>query len=288
MHIGNREIVVTGKLIRIATIKDELFQDVGPPDLLLKELRVGEVTADLFSFCQRLPQTAPQYQYYLEWDSVAAIQVSSFNHWWEKQISAKTRNLVRKAEKKGVEVKVVGFDDEFVKGIMDIYNETPVRQGKPFWHYRKDFDTVKKDNATFLEKSDFIGAYHNGELVGFIKLVNETQFADTMQIISKIKDRDKAPTNALIAKAVEICEKKNIPYLVYASWSEGTLGEFKRHNGFERIDLPRYYIPLTIKGRIALKMSLHKGYRGILPEKMLPFLINSRKWWYGKKSAMIH
>jgi hypothetical protein len=104
-----------------------------------------------------------------------------------------------------------------------------------------------------------------------------------MQIISKIKDRDKAPTNALVAKAVEICEQKKIPYLVYASWSEGTLGEFKQHNGFEKIDLPRYYIPLTIRGKIALKLSLHKGYKVILPKKMLNFLISLRKWWYTKR-----
>jgi hypothetical protein len=285
MRFDNKEIIVKGRLIRIARIKDEWFEDFEDPDLIIRELRRNKRKVDLFSFFQRLPETIPKYSYYLEWDSIAALPVSNFNHWWEKQINAKTRNLIRKAEKKGVEVKLVEFNDEFVKGIMEIYNETPVRQGKHFWHYRKDFDTIKKDNATFLEKSDFIGAYYNGELIGFIKLVNEGRFADTMQIISKIKDRDKAPTNALVAKAVEICEQKKIPYLVYASWSEGTLGEFKRHNGFEKIDLPRYYIPLTIRGKIALKLSLHKGYKVMLPEKMLKFLKNLRKWWYSKNST---
>ena len=36
-----------------------------------------------------------------------------------------------------------------------------------------------------------------------------------MGIIAKIKHRDKAPMNALVAKAVEICAENKIPYLVY-------------------------------------------------------------------------
>ena len=34
----------------------------------------------------------------------------------------------------------VPFTDDFVHGIMDIYDETPVRQGRSFWHYKKSFE----------------------------------------------------------------------------------------------------------------------------------------------------
>ena len=44
-----------------------------------------------------------------------------------------------------------------VNGIIGIFNQSPVRRGKPFWHYGKDFDTVKKEMSLGLRESDL---YH--------------------------------------------------------------------------------------------------------------------------------
>ena len=82
----------------------------------------------------------------------------------------------------------------------------------------------------------------------------------------------------LSAGAVKLCEEKQLPYLTYAKMSEGSLGEFKRNNGFEKIEVPRYYIPLTVKGRILLKLHLHKGIIVILPRPVLEILRTIRKW----------
>lgn len=282
MRVDNKEIVTTGKLIKIARIKEEWYEDVEYPESIIKALKATKLKPDIFTFWQRLPEIKPKYNYYMEWDNVAAIPLKSFDHWWKKQINAKTRNVIRKAEKKGVDVKVVNFDDKFVEGMTDIFNETPIRQGKPFWHYGKDFDTIKREFSRYLYREDLIGAYYNGNLIGFIMLAYAGEYAITGQIISKIKHRDKSPNNALIAKAVEICENKNIPYLVYAKWPTGTLVDFKRHNGFKKIDLPRYFIPLTIKGKIVLKLKLHHGIKGILPEELTNWLLGLRAKWYSK------
>ena len=50
---------------------------------------------------------------------------------------------MRRAAKRGVIVRVAPFDDEFARGIHKICNEAPGRQGRRFWHYGKDFETVK-------------------------------------------------------------------------------------------------------------------------------------------------
>ena len=42
-----------------------------------------------------------------------------------------------------LDIRVETFDDEFITGMTRIFNETPVRQGRRFWHYGKDFDTVR-------------------------------------------------------------------------------------------------------------------------------------------------
>src|SRR6202007_3187530 len=108
------------------------------------------------------------------------------------------------AEKRGVNVKIAQFDDEFVRGIQGIYNESPVRQGRRFWHFGKNFETVKRENATYLDRSDFIGAYFNDELIGFIKIVYVDCIATLMQILAKEEHHDGRPMNALLAKAVEL------------------------------------------------------------------------------------
>jgi hypothetical protein len=85
---------------------------------------------------------------------------------------------------------------------------------------------------------------------------------------------------------VEICERKKMPYLVYANWSRGSLGDFKRHNGFEKIDLPRYYVPLTNRGKIFLRLHLHHGISGIIPDRLKVRLIGLRRKWYSRRTDL--
>jgi hypothetical protein len=283
VQVDNKIISITGKLIKTARIEEEWYHDVENPASLIKGLKESKSGADIFTFWQRLPEAKPKYNYYMEWDAIAALPIKSFDYWYKKQIDNNARRAIKRAEARGVEVKVANFDDDFVKGMTSIFNETPIRQGKPFWHYGKDMQTVRKEFSRYLYREDLIGAYYNGELIGFIMLAHAGKYALTGQIISKIAHRDKSPNNALIAKAVEFCENKKIPYLVYFMWGRGSFSEFKRRNGFEKTLLPRYYIPLTIKGAIALKLHLHHGFVGILPEKLILRLIGLRSKWYARK-----
>lgn len=282
-HVGDKKIVSLDSFVRTARIEEEEYEDVENPEAIIDALTKTNPKPDIFTFVQRLPETEPKYGYYREWESIAAIPITTYDHWLKKQVDPTARNKVRKAQKAGVIVREVDFTDEFVKGMVNIFNETPFRQGRPFWHYGKDFETVKKQFSRNLFREDLFGAYYNDDLIGFIFLAYAGKYAMLGQIVSKIEHREKAPNNVLIAKAVEVCEKKKIPYLVYALWVEGSLGEFKRHNGFERIDLPRYYYPLTTKGRIILKLNLHHGIRAIIPENMKVRLKNVRKKWYARK-----
>jgi hypothetical protein len=224
----------------------------------------------------------------MEWDNVAAIPISTYKYWIENQLHPNHRNKVRKANKEGVEVKAVDFNDDFVTSIMRILNEVPMRQGGPFLDYGKDFTTVKSEHITYVDRSDFLGAYFRGELIGYLKIVFAGKFIRTMQILSMIKYRDKAPTNALIAEAVKICSQRKIPFLVYGKYYYGKVGsrslmEFKSQNGFEHILLPRYYIPLTIWGKMVLKLRLHHGIVGLLPKKLVRLLLDIRKRLYARR-----
>ncbi len=289
IRLAGRTVIMPDKFIRIARIKDEEWQDdLEDPEAMVKALKDSGVKADIFTFVQSLPETRPKYSYYTEWDNVAAIPIRTFDYWLKEQAHPSVRKKLKKAHKSGVEVKCVEFNEDFVRGILNIYNETPVRQGRPFWHYGKNFETLKAIHATYFERACFIGAYYNHELIGFIKMISGERFTGTMQVISMIRHRDKAPTNTLIAKAVEICANNKSPFLVYGNFSFGkrgdnSLADFKQHNGFQKILLPRYYIPLTVKGEIALKLNLHKSPIEVLPGELIQVLLNLRNWWYARK-----
>jgi hypothetical protein len=144
--------------------------------------------------------------------------------------------------------------------------------------------------ATFLDRSTFIGAYLDDRLIGFAKLhcdAARTQ-AGLAHILSLIEHRDKSPTNALVARAVKYCAKNGIPNLVYSRFNEGnkqwdSLMEFKDRNGFKRIELPRYYVPLTRFGEIAFQLGLHRRFIDHIPESVFLALRNARNRLYSLK-----
>jgi hypothetical protein len=64
---------------------------------------------------------------------------------------------------------------------------------------------------------------------------------------------------------------------------DSSLTEFKRRNGFESISLPRYYVPLNIKGKIALASRLHRGIAANTPKSIFRLSRKLRKYWYDRK-----
>jgi hypothetical protein len=283
MFIDDKEVVISGRLARTVRLRAEYFEYLKDPYRFLDGLKRGRIHAELFTFLQAIPDRSPRYDFYLQLDSIAVLPVSTYENWWKTQIDGKTRNMIRKAQKAGVAVRAIDFNDLLVQGIAEIYNESPLRQGKPFKHYGKDFETLKKDHISYLERSDFVGAFVRDELIGFIKLVHGEGVSSLMQIISKISHRDKAPTNALISKAVEICAQRSVPLLHYGVWSRRGLGDFKKHHGFERFDVPRYFIPLNLRGKLALKAGLHRDISERLPERWVNSLADLRGKWYSFK-----
>jgi hypothetical protein len=290
IQAGNRLIRINGRLLRVARLDAEKFRFVDDPEPVLQDIRRSGARVDLFTFMQRLPETKPKYSFRMEWDNLAVIPLSSFENWWNKQIGFKGRNKAKQAEKRGVILREVSFDDELVRGIWQIYNECPIRQGKPFSHFGKDLETVRREEVTYLESSIFIGAFLEGRLIGFVKLLCDetgTQ-AGLLNIVSMIAHRDKSPTNALVVEAVRACTKRNIPHLVYSNFAYGnkqqdSLSDFKERNGFQRVEVPRYYVPLSRLGAAALSMGLHHKFTERLPESWTAKLREYRNAWYSRK-----
>lgn len=281
-------IKVGGRLLRTARLADEYYVGAPDPAALVAELRQRRA-ADVFSFVQELHDTTPRFAHRLSWDKMAVLPLSTYANWFDKQIKFKPRNRLRKAWKAGVETRTLEFSDELVRAIMAIYNETPLRQGKRNWHYGKDFDTVRREHATFLERSEFIGAYFKDELIGFAKVTHGERSSIIMNIVAKMSARDMSPMNALIAKSVECVTARNIPLLNYGVWGRRGLNDFKVAQAFECLDVPRFHVPLTAKGQWALKHDLHRGLKERMPEAWIVKLADTRaklnEWLYRKNTV---
>jgi hypothetical protein len=74
--------------------------------------------------------------------------------------------------------------------------------------------------------------------------------------------------------------------LSYTDWRDTSLVDFKRYNGFQEMRVPRYFVPLTAKGRIALSLRLHRGWKAMLPAQVVAPLKKLRRSWndYTQKS----
>jgi hypothetical protein len=285
VRAGNKAFIISGRFIKTAALKNEWQEDLDDPDNVIRELKASPAGIDLLRFWQRIPDSEAKFDYYREQRDIAAILIKDYETWWLKQISSKTRNMVRKSQKAGVTIDQVELSDHLIGGIMDIFNESPIRRGKPFWHYRKDFDTVKKEMSLDLQNSIFIAAYYEEDLIGYAKLLVTDRYAMITMILDKMLHRNKSPMNGMIAKAVEICAARRIPYLTYTVWRRGDHGEFQKRNGFQQISVPEYFVPLTLKGEIALRLGLHKGLKGAIPEKMMVWLLSLRSKWYSMRHA---
>ena len=227
--------------------------------------------ADLATFCERtwcfeyddFPPKAKVTE-----DNVAVAEFNDYEDWL-KHLKYETRARIKRAAKRGLIVNEIKYSDDFAYGVWRIFNETRIRQGRKFSHYGVNLETVKIQLAE--SPNTFIAAYHGKELVGFIELLLGDDIGQIGQILSLESKRLLLPNNALIAKAVEVCSNHNLQWLVYARMgNHPSLDEFKRNNGFKKVTIKRYYIPLTMKGKIALLFGLQKPIQDTLPEFAKP------------------
>jgi hypothetical protein len=296
------DIRVDGHLLHTARLQDEYFVAASDPAALVAELQERRCGADLFTFVQGLHAPDPLYAQQdefqrhvhprLSWDQMAVLPLTTYEDWFDKQLRFRPRNRLRKALKSGIETRTVAYTDELVRALMAIYNESPLRQGKANRHYGKSFDTVRREHATFAERSDFVGAYLDDELIGFAKVTHDAQCSIVMNLVAALTHRDKSPTNALLARLVELSTARHSRLLNYGVWGRRGLNEFKAANGFECLAVPRYHVPLSLTGRAALTLGLHRSLKERLPEAWIVRLADARahcnEWWHERGTGLMH
>ena len=216
---------------------------------------------------------------------IGILKVPPYDSWLQS-VGKKTRNMIRKAEKSGVKTEVIELNEQLVKGIWNIYNETPIRQGRAFPHYGLTLQEVD-GNSHAAKNCTWIASYLEGEVVGFIQLMHGDNVAVIAQILSLQKYWDKAINNALVAKTVEFCASKKVPWIIYGGMgNHPSLDKFKESNCFSKLTLTRYYVPLTRKGKVTTSLGLYKNKKDLVPNSLKGIIIPVYSWVSRTKSKL--
>jgi hypothetical protein len=150
LEIGGQTYSIERGLASVVGVEDEWYDDVRDPAATigaLKQMKSGG--PDLFTFWQRMPDVEARYPYHLEWDDLAVRR-------FPPTIAGGLADQVTgpQPDSQGGEGRArrqeAAYDDDFIRGMTTIFNESRVRQGRPFWHYGKDFETVKRQFSRFL------------------------------------------------------------------------------------------------------------------------------------------
>jgi hypothetical protein len=295
VDVDGKKLIATGKWLRTAKVRGEemMEKELENPGAYIDKLKGhanDPLKADIFTFTQKLPATPPKYPYPMEWESVAAIHLTSFKDWWEG-LPQETRKNVRRSQKRGVTIGIKEFDDDLIQAIRQVNDESPLRQGMRNGYYGKSHEETKKLYGEFVGRCDFICAYFGAELIGFLHLVYRGDVAAILNLTSKQSHFDKRPANALMAKMAELCETKGISYISYGLYNYGNkrdhpLRTFKIRNGFREILMPRFFVPLNRWGRLCMKARLHRGKIGILPHSVITIAAGARSLWYKAAAIM--
>src|SRR5579863_4205246 len=85
LNVQGKDIITSGRMMRLARIHDEEWfeTELEDPEACVRILKAGGVSADLFTFAQKPPDTTPRYQYPLEFESIAATCTADFQSWWQ-------------------------------------------------------------------------------------------------------------------------------------------------------------------------------------------------------------
>lgn len=182
-------------------------------------------------------------------------------------------------------MKVCTVNDDIIKNIERMYSQCQTKQGVHFKHYGAKFEQIKHNiqkSTVDWCPSDFVCAFHQGKMVGFLRLFYPKDTAYIGALFSMESYFASAPNNALISKAVALACERRRKYLVYTKMhssreaAEDELRDFKMTNGFHEMIVTRYYVALSRKGRLVLFLKLQHGIKEMLPQR-LKNLIYSKK-----------
>ena len=231
-------------------------------DILCQTLRECNVRGLVLSYIQE-----PSHEFvdvltrYIEQARGNSIEVPKWTHAsimfvdksyedvWDTVYSTKTRNMIRKAKKGGVECRTIDILDHVDDAVACTLSK-PVRHGSrlPEYYYDTDMYRQKMERwqEIFGDNMISFGAFFDGKLVAYINTFVRFGEAITNNMLSHADALQVAPNNAVFDFMIKYyTDRDDVRRLMYSFDTTESVDKFKHSMGFEPILVKRWYMELN-------------------------------------------
>lgn len=216
-------------------------------------------------------------------DNRSCLRVEDPDYWGKKVVAKDVRESLRRIRREGVEVREMPFNASSCEDISTLFNESPIRQGKRYWHYGKSAAQIQEELSPLASRSLYVGAYHRGRLVGFTQVVRLESIGvlRTVHVLGSLVSRKVRPVTAMIDWMVRYGWENGFQRIVYGKHDYGnasndSLTAFKSRHGFRSEPLRIDYHCLCPQGAWYLAAGLHRNLREMTPRHLALFLKKAR------------
>lgn len=156
-----------------------------------------------------------------------------------QQVGAKTRNMIRKADKRGYVAGVFDYND-FLDDVYSVNTSKKFRAGRRMTKsYQERPWPVRVDNSCSSHRLVYVGVFKDGRLVAYAKVVIVGEVAVLDRFIGHGDNLRDGVMNLLLYAVVCYCVSVGVYWVNYLTMESASKGieDFKRHAGFRATDV---------------------------------------------------
>ena len=217
----------------------------------------------------------------------------TFEEIWMKDYSKDARNIVRRAERRGVHVETVEDVGKHIRELVLCNISALKRHGRPFVYPHCDVKAFLEyllDHKKLLgEYFQIYGAFYDNRLIAYITTMEYNKLAMVTSAMSRSKYLRKYPNDALVAHITKRASERGLEWFCYSFDRVSvkssqrsllpSLRKFKFEHGFREVPVPIYRLGLNRRGKVISHLARLPNY-AIIGSASLPMSIR-RALQYG-------
>lgn len=205
------------------------------PQWLLHE--IIKERGDLYGIVRLKKSTAVELsakgEMYAFFTPLALLRIPATHEEYISGLCSQSRNKIKKSEHYEYEFSEFNWNDHLDE-IYQINTSKEVRQGAYMRGWYREPVLERDPSEEELQYYKYYGAFKGGILVAYLHFWKCGQFAVTKHVIGHADHLRYGIMNGLIAWTVQKCIlQPDIRLILYGAWLNTSLGEFKKHAGFQ-------------------------------------------------------
>lgn len=170
---------------------------------------------------------------YLLYAPQAILRIPRNHNEYLTQLRSKTRTVINKSERLGYEFREFEWNNH-TNEIFEINTSKEIRQSESMHGWYRDPVQPRNHSEAENQYLKYYGGFKNGKLYAYFHFWECGEFAFGKHIIGHADHLQNGIMNGLVSWTVRnLIEQSNLKWVTYGSWQATTLGDFKKHAGFQ-------------------------------------------------------